>query len=219
MGVRARLGPPAGLGARIPRRGPQCRAHGRDSRVVHRRQRAARSRARHELRWAIVQALSARGAISDAEIEAELERDPSAAGQRHAVTARALAPTAEAKAEAWRLAVEDDTLPNAIQEAVIVGFSRTVRDELLAPYVARYFAEVPDVWDRRTSELAQNVVVGLFPTWASTIDADTLRAADEFLGPPTCRRRCAGWSARDARTSCGRLRPARPTCAAGRADS
>ena len=53
---------------------------------------------------------------------------------------------------------------------------------LLTPYVARYFAEVSEVWERRTSELAQNVVIGLFPVWSSTISADTLAAADEFLG-------------------------------------
>jgi aminopeptidase N len=40
---------------------------------------------------------------------------------------------------------------------------------------------VHDVWRRRTSELAQNVVVGLFPTWSSTISPDTVAAADAFL--------------------------------------
>jgi aminopeptidase N len=48
------------------------------------------------------------------------------------------------------------------------------------------------VWDRRTSELAQNVVIGLFPTWTSTISDSTLRAADAFLagdGLPTALRR------------------------------
>jgi aminopeptidase N len=29
--------------------------------------------------------------------------------------------------------------------------------------------------------VAQNVVIGLFPTWTSTITQDTLDAADEFL--------------------------------------
>jgi aminopeptidase N len=134
-----------------------------------------------ELRWAIVQALSARDAVSDAEIEAELERDPSATGKRHAVTVRAMAPSAPAKAEAWRLAVEDDTVPNATQRAAILGFARTIRDELLEPYVARYLADIPGLWARRTSELAQNAVVGLFPTWSSTITDDTVRQVDDFL--------------------------------------
>jgi aminopeptidase N len=37
------------------------------------------------------------------------------------------------------------------------------------------------VWARRTSEIAQYMVVGLFPTWASTIDPSTVAAADQFL--------------------------------------
>ncbi len=135
----------------------------------------------HELRWSIVCALSALGAIGPDGIEAEAERDRSAAGARHAATARALQPTAEAKAEAWRLAVDDDALPNAMQEAVIAGFAHPDHGELVAPYVQRYFADIRDVWDRRTSELAQNVVIGLFPTWTSTIDESTVAAADAFL--------------------------------------
>jgi len=145
-----------------------------------------------ELRWAIVQTLSALGAIGPDDIAGELERDPSAAGQRHAATARALQPTAEAKAEAWRLAVEDDSLPNAMQEAVIGGFAHATQGELVAPYVQRYFADVRSVWDRHTSELAQNVVVGLFPTWTSTIEQSTVDAADAFLADgelPTALRR------------------------------
>jgi len=128
--------------------------------------------------------LSARGALSPAEIDSELERDPSAAGVRHAATSRALQPTADAKAEAWRLAVDDDSLPNAMQEAVIAGFATSLHGELVAPYAARYFEQVADVWQRRSSELAQNVVVGLFPAWTSTINNRTLAAADEFLARP-----------------------------------
>jgi aminopeptidase N len=137
-----------------------------------------------ELRWAIVKSLSAHGVIGRDEIEAELERDPSAAGQRYAATARALQPTAEAKEEAWRLAVHDDSLPNAVQEAVIAGFAHPLHGDLVRPFMQRYFDEVSGVWERRTSELAQNVVIGLFPSWSSTIDHDTLDAADAFLTNP-----------------------------------
>jgi len=134
-----------------------------------------------ELRWAILQALSAHGLAGEQDIAAELERDPSAAGHRHAATARALRPLAEAKAEAWRLATEDDTVPNAMQEAVIRGFSHPTQGDLVAPYMPRYFETVPEVWRRRSSELAQTVVIGLFPTWTSTITQDTLDTADPFL--------------------------------------
>jgi aminopeptidase N len=144
-----------------------------------------------ELRWAIVQALAARGATDGDGIAGELERDPSAAGQRHAATARALVPTAEAKAEAWRLAVEDDSLPHAMQQAVIAGFAHATQGALVAPYFERYFEVVPEVWRRRTSEIAQSVVIGLFPTWTSTITPNTLAAADRFLAAdhPTALRR------------------------------
>ncbi len=148
-----------------------------------------------ELRWSIVQSLSALGALGPGDIEAEQERDPSAAGQRHAVTARALQPRPEAKAEAWRLAVTDDAVPNAVQEAVIRGFAHSSQGELVAPYIARYFAEVEGVWQRRASELAQNVVIGLFPTWSVAISPDTVAAADEFLdrpGLPAALRRLVG---------------------------
>ena len=134
-----------------------------------------------ELRWSVVQTLAAHGRLDLDAIDAELERDPSAAGQRAAATARAARPTPEAKAEAWQLAVHDDSLPNAMQGAVIGGFASTIPTELLAPYAERYFDEVGDVWARRTSELAQNVVVGLFPTWTSTISPETVAAADKFL--------------------------------------
>jgi aminopeptidase N len=142
-----------------------------------------------DLRWTLLQALVAVGAAGDAEIDAELERDPTASGQRRAATAQALRPTPEAKAEAWRRATEDDELPNAINEAIIGGFSHPAQRELTAPYVDRYFAVVAEVWERRTSEIAQNVVVGLFP---DVIDPATVAAADAFLAdvsvPPALRR-------------------------------
>ena len=134
-----------------------------------------------DLRWSIVRTLSALGSFGDDEIEAESQRDATAAGARAAATARALAPTAKAKAEAWRLATIDDSVPNAVQEAVIAGFSHPTQGALVAPYVQTYFDSVRAVWDRRTSELAQNVVVGLFPSWTSTITPETLAAADAFL--------------------------------------
>ena len=52
--------------------------------------------------------------------------------------------------------------------------------------------DIGEVWARRTSELAQNVVVGLFPTWSATIEPATVSAADEFLAGdevPTALRR------------------------------
>jgi aminopeptidase N len=135
----------------------------------------------HDLRWALVSVLAAHGRVDADRIAAELERDPSAAGQRQAATARALVPSEQNKAETWERIVHDDTLPNAMQRALITGFSHPTQGELLAPYVQRYFADIAGVWERRSSEVAQNVAVGLFPLRGATISQDTIDAADRFL--------------------------------------
>ncbi len=162
-----------------------------------------------DLRWTLLSALVAVGAAGDDAIEAELDRDPTAAGQRRAATARALRPTPAAKAEAWRLATEDDELPNAMNEAVIGGFFHPAQTELTEPYVQPYFAVIPDVWERRTSELAQNVVVGLFPDAPST---DVVDRAEAFLAdpanPPALRRLVAEGRDDTVRSLRGRARDA-----------
>ncbi|SDH88329.1 aminopeptidase N [Actinokineospora alba] len=142
-----------------------------------------------DLRWRLLHALVAHGAADDSEIEAELKTDSTATGHRQAERAMALRPTTEAKDEAWRRAVHDDELPNAVNEAIIGGFSHPAQRELLAPYATRYFADVADVWARRSSERAQSVALGLYPAWAvtqSTVDASDAWLADEH--PPALRR-------------------------------
>ena len=145
-----------------------------------------------DLRWSFVQGLAALGGIDEAGIQAEADADPSAAGQRAAATARALRPDPAAKEAAWHLAVDDDEVPNAMQEAVIAGFAHSTQGALVRPFAQRYFDEVRGVWERRSSELAQNVVVGLFPLWSSTVNESTVAAADTFLAdrsvPPALRR-------------------------------
>ncbi|MET7902475.1 aminopeptidase N, partial [Streptomyces sp. NPDC005355] len=143
-----------------------------------------------ELRWALLERLAATGRADEAAITAELERDKTSAGERHAATARAARPTEEAKAKAWASVVEDDKLPNAVQEAVIGGFVQTDQRELLAPYTEKYFAAVKDVWESRSHEMAQQIVVGLYP--ALQVSQDTLDATDAWLAsaepPPALRR-------------------------------
>ncbi|MEW2297405.1 aminopeptidase N [Streptomyces sp. NPDC006743] len=132
-----------------------------------------------ELRWAFVQRLAAVGRFDEAEIAGEYERDRTAAGERHAATARAARPTEEAKAEAWASVVDSDKLPNAVQEAVIAGFVQTDQRELLAPYTERYFEVLKDIWASRSHEMAQQIAVGLYP--AVQVEEDTLRRTDEWL--------------------------------------
>ncbi|MGW0733571.1 aminopeptidase N [Streptomyces sp. NPDC002851] len=132
-----------------------------------------------ELRWAFLQRLAATGRAGEAEIAAEAERDKTAAGERHAATARAARPTPEAKAEAWASVVESDKLPNAVQEAVIGGFVQTDQRELLAPYTEKFFAAVKDVWESRSHEMAQQIAVGLYPVLQ--VERATLETTDAWL--------------------------------------
>ncbi|WP_329409944.1 aminopeptidase N [Streptomyces sp. NBC_00704] len=132
-----------------------------------------------ELRWAFVQRLVAVGQFDESDIAAELERDKTAAGERHAASARAARPTPEAKAEAWASVVESDKLPNALQEAVIGGFVQTDQRELLAPYTEKYFEVVKDIWDSRSHEIAQQIAIGLYP--AVQVSRETLDRTDAWL--------------------------------------
>ncbi|MGW0944111.1 aminopeptidase N [Streptomyces sp. NPDC002623] len=132
-----------------------------------------------ELRWAFVLRLAAVGRFDEAEIAGEYERDKTAAGERHAASARAARPTPEAKAEAWASVVESDKLPNALQEAVIGGFVQTDQRELLASYTERYFEAVKGVWDSRSHEIAQQIAVGLYPT--IQVSRETLDRTDAWL--------------------------------------
>ncbi|MBP2402908.1 aminopeptidase N [Streptomyces syringium] len=143
-----------------------------------------------ELRWALLERLAATGRADEKAIAAELERDKTSAGERHAASARAARPTAEAKAEAWAAVVESDKLPNAVQEAVIGGFVQTDQRELLAPYSEKYFAVVKDIWESRSHEIAQQIAVGLYPSLL--VSQDTLDATDAWLasaGPNAALRR------------------------------
>ena len=148
-----------------------------------------------DLRWRIITALAAGGRI-DADgpqtpfIDAEVVRDPTAAGKRHAAAASAARPQADVKHRAWREVTEDDTLPNSTTRAIVTGFAQPGQAAVLAPYAKNYFEAIAQVWERRSSEVAQTVVVGLYPSW--DVSAAGLEAADWFLGglhvPPALRR-------------------------------
>ncbi|MFJ7907911.1 aminopeptidase N [Kitasatospora sp. NPDC096204] len=132
-----------------------------------------------ELRWTLLVRLAATGRADEAAIAAELERDNTAAGQEHAATCRAARPTAEAKAQAWASVVESDKLTNYVQEAVIAGFQQSDQRELLAPYAAKYFAAVKGIWETRSHEISQQIIVGLYP--ALEVTQGTLDTTDAWL--------------------------------------
>jgi aminopeptidase N len=140
-----------------------------------------------DLRWRIVTALAAAGEI-DADgpatpfIDAEVQRDPTAAGKRFGAQAAAARPQAAVKESAWKAVTEDDALANITARSMIAGFVKPGQAELLKPFGARYFAAIRGIWERRSSEVAQTVVIGLYPSW--DISDDGIAAADAFLADP-----------------------------------
>ncbi|TMD43094.1 MAG: aminopeptidase N [Chloroflexi bacterium] len=132
-----------------------------------------------DLRWAIVGALAGVGA-DDGLIDAELKRDPTDEGQRHAAAARAARPTPEAKEMVWAALMEDKALPLATMRAVMGGFSRFDQRRLLEPYGARYFRALNAIWKERDIEVALAFGRMMFPT--VLVGEETVMATDEYLG-------------------------------------
>ncbi|WP_282202795.1 aminopeptidase N [Kitasatospora fiedleri] len=132
-----------------------------------------------ELRWSLLTRLVATGRADEAAIDAELASDNTSSGQEHAATCRAARPTAGAKAEAWASVVDSDTLTNYVQEAVIAGFQQADQRELLAAYTEKYFASVKQVWETRSHEISQQIIGGLYPSYA--VSQATLDATDAWL--------------------------------------
>ncbi|HVW79463.1 MAG TPA: aminopeptidase N [Mycobacteriales bacterium] len=132
-----------------------------------------------DLRWLLLRRLVAKGRAGEEAIDAELARDATSAGRRYALTLRAARPTAEAKAEAWRSMVEEDSLPNAELAATIAGFVSFEQRELLEPYLDRYFASIGEVYRTRSHEMAEQIIAGLYPMWVS--EHSTIERTEAYL--------------------------------------
>jgi aminopeptidase N len=49
----------------------------------------------------------------------------------------------------------------------------------LAPYVEKYFAAVADIYEARTAEMAQDIITGLYPYFATS--QATIERTDRYL--------------------------------------
>ena len=131
-----------------------------------------------ELRWHIVESLASAGA-DDAVVDAELERDPTDAGNKHAAAARAARPTSEAKAEAWAVVTGDPDITTATAAAIMRGFARPGQEELLRPYAGRYFDALAPIWRDRNLELALAFARMMYP--GLLVDEDVVEMTDRYL--------------------------------------
>ncbi len=132
-----------------------------------------------DLRWSLLSTLVAHGAATAAEIEAELDRDRTASGERAAATARALIPTEESKAETWRLLTGEEELANWLQRSLLLGFYHSSQLRLTASYVPKFFDVVDEIWASRSSEPAQEFVFYAYPS--AHVDQSTVDLTDAWL--------------------------------------
>jgi aminopeptidase N len=116
-----------------------------------------------ELRWHVVGSLAAAGAAGEDVIAAEARRDPTDAGLRHAAAARAARPVPDAKAAAWD-AILDPLTSLATFRAHVRGFQQPDQEELLAPYVERYFAALAPMWRDRGQEVTLSFAESMYPS-------------------------------------------------------
>ena len=98
----------------------------------------ARDDVDQSVRWAAVQRLAELGDPSH--VEPEAARDRSVSGHHAALTARALVPTADAKAETWERLMSGD-LGSHEFDAVGAGFWGWEQAELVRPYLTRYVTD------------------------------------------------------------------------------
>ncbi|HTT55341.1 MAG TPA: aminopeptidase N [Streptosporangiaceae bacterium] len=132
-----------------------------------------------ELRWALLARLASTGRAGDARIDAELARDDTDAGRRHAAACRASIPDAAHKSAAWRLITEPGG--PGIEDTVEVGlaFNQAEHAELLAGYADRFLTELPAVWAALSVPLRMVLGQVLFPYPAAS--PDLLATVDAVL--------------------------------------
>ncbi|MEU9392318.1 aminopeptidase N [Streptomyces sp. NPDC048324] len=132
-----------------------------------------------ELRWRVLARLAVLGAVDEAEIATELDRDLSATGQEGAARCRAALPDEAGKAKAWEAMFGSDDLSNYLFTATAQGFWQPEQADLVGPYVARYYEDAVAVSARRGPAIADAAGRSAFPVHA--VDAETLRLGEACL--------------------------------------
>ncbi|GHH74054.1 aminopeptidase [Streptomyces sulfonofaciens] len=133
-----------------------------------------------ELRWRILTRLAVLGAVDEAAIAAELDRDPSATGREGAARCRAALPDPDAKRRAWESLFIGDELSNYLFTATAVGFWQPEQLDLLRDYVPRYYPDAVALAERRGPAIAAAATRYAFPAHAVT--AENLRLGEACLG-------------------------------------
>jgi aminopeptidase N len=77
-------------------------------------------------------------------------------------------PTATAKERAWEDAVVRDDIPNETQRQIAIAFQVPGQDELLLPYIDKFFEVAETVWESKGVHRSSMILQFLFPRAIAT---------------------------------------------------
>ncbi|MFJ2552553.1 aminopeptidase N [Microbacterium sp. NPDC087591] len=130
-----------------------------------------------DLSWQLLVGLATIGATDAATIDAALAADNTAKGGEFAAQARAALPDSASKKAAWESLIERDDAPNTIVRSAALGFVHPAGVDVLAEFVPAYFDMLLPIWESRSYQIAQYLIVGLFPTALANVELrDATRA-------------------------------------------
>jgi aminopeptidase N len=144
-----------------------------------------------DLRWTFVKFLVEQKVFAKSEIEAELARDNTFTGQLSYETCLAEIYDGASKRAIWNSIINDD-LPTEIRRSKISGFVSYRQRELLEEFVDDYFGILNSVWGKKSFEIGESIVEGLYPSYIAK--QSTLDKTDAWLSgagksaPDTLRR-------------------------------
>lgn len=132
-----------------------------------------------DLRWAVLERLAQLGAVDRDELQRQLEREVTTVATIAHLRATTSLPDPEAKELAWAHFTGDRDASNYALEAAGMGMWQVGQEALTAPYVPRYFAELPGTTAVREGWLLSDAARVFFPITA--LHDDTLAAAKALI--------------------------------------
>ncbi len=134
-----------------------------------------------EMRWMVaIKAVAFGLADGDERLAREAERDRSDRGRRALLRADASRPTAQAKAETWDRINGDGYGSFHLTRAAMQGFFWPHQQELLEPYVDRFFGGLRDVFAKRDHPFARWYLLALYPAYLA--QPEVLERSRQLLG-------------------------------------
>lgn len=155
-----------------------------------------------DMRWRALRALVAAGQAGETEIAALAETDKSALGTQAAIASRASVPTLANKTRVWaETSTTGESAPsNLAIRHLLLGFNAPGADTVLrtpldddarvalgadgatATLAEHYFKVANSWWQEFSSETAQNLLEGFYPTWE--ISQEAIDSAQALLDDP-----------------------------------